>query len=266
MRSRASVKAHPLHPALIPFPFAFLTGAALFDGAWLLTGVESFTATAAHLTLAGIATGILAAIPGVIDYLYSVPPASSAKARATKHGAGNAAALVLFALAFWFRDPALNGTILTVGLELIGGALLAYSGWLGGTLVTRNLISVDHRYADKGRWQEATFTASPGEEIAVARVSDMKAGHMKLLHVNARRIALARTATGFHAIADGCTHRGASLAGGVLVGDTVHCLWHGSQFDVCTGAAVCGPAEDGVQTFVVRIEKDDVLLRIPKKP
>lgn len=93
----------------------------------------------------------------------------------------------------------------------------------------------------------------------------MKPGHMKLLHVNDRRIALARTATGFHAIADGCTHRGASLAGGVLVGDMVHCLWHGSQFDVCTGAAVCGPADKGVQTFVVRVEKDDVLLRIPKK-
>ncbi len=147
---------------------------------------------------------------------------------------------------------------------MAGAALMAYSGWLGGTLVTRNLISVDHRYADKGRWQEAAFTAQPGEEVAVAKTGDLKDGHMKLLHINGRRIALARTSSGFHAVDDGCTHRGGSLAGGVLIGDTVQCLWHGSQFDVKTGKALCGPAETGVETIAVRVDNDQVLVRIPK--
>lgn len=31
MRSRASIKGHPIHPALIPFAFAFLVGAFAFD-------------------------------------------------------------------------------------------------------------------------------------------------------------------------------------------------------------------------------------------
>ena len=97
----------------------------------------------------------------------------------------------------------------------------------------------------KGRWQEGTFAARPGDEIAVANASHLKEGHMKLIHVNSRRIALARTGTGFHAVDDGCSHRGGSRAGGVLIGDTVQCLWHGSQFDVKTGKAPCGPAEKG---------------------
>ena len=50
----------------------------------------------------------------------------------------------------------------------------------------------------------------------------------------------------------------------MLIGETVQCLWHGSQFDVRTGKAVCGPAEKGLQSFTVRVDRDQVLLRIPK--
>ena len=173
-------------------------------------------------------------------------------------------ALLLYVVAFWLREPDWNASVLTIALQEAGAALLGYSGWLGGTLVTRNLISVDHRYADKGRWQEGTFSGRAGDEIVVASADDVKDGQMKLLHVNGRRVALARTASGFHAIDDGCSHRGGSLAGGVLIGETVQCLWHGSQFDVRSVKAVCGPAKDGVDSFVVRVEREQVLLRIPK--
>ena len=264
MKSRASFRAHPLHPALIPFPFAFLSGAALFDAAAWVWGSDPLSVSAAHLTLAGIAGGLLAAVPGVIDYLHTVPPASSGKARATRHGALNVVALALFGLAFATRGTDWTATGLTLALEAVGVMVLGYAGWLGGTLVTRNLISVDHRYAGAGRWQEGIFIGRPGEDIVVATQTDLQDGHMKLLHVNGRRIALARTGDRYHAVDDGCTHRGGSLAGGVLVGHTVQCLWHGSQFDVRTGEVACGPAKKGVRTFDVRVEKGDVLLRIPK--
>lgn len=232
--------------------------------AWIWRS-DALSISAAHLTLAGIAGGLVAAVPGVIDYLYTVPPASSGKARAMRHGAGNVVALALFGLAFATREMDWTATGLTVVLEAVGVMVLGYAGWLGGTLVTRNLISVDHRYADAGKWQEATLTGRPGEEIVVATQPDLQDGHMKLLHVNGRRIALARTGDRYHAVDDGCSHRGASLAGGVLVGHTVHCLWHGSQFDVRTGEVSCGPARKGVRTFEVRVEKGDVLLRIPAR-
>lgn len=263
MRSRASFRAHPIHPALIPFPFAFLTFAALFDVAAMLWRAELWSLTAAYVALAGMITGVLAAIPGIIDYRHTVPPRSSAKVRATKHALGNTAALVLFAVAFVFRHPDWTASTITLLLQLAGLGVLSYAGWLGGTLVTRNLVSVDHRYADAGKWQEAAFTGKPGDEIVVARAADLKDGHMKLLHVNGRRIALARTADGYHAVDDGCSHRGASLAGGVLVGDTVQCLWHGSRFDVRTGAVTCGPAKTGIRVYAVRVDNGEVRLRVP---
>ncbi len=134
MQSKASVKAHPLHPALIPFPFAFLTGALLFDSAGLLLDRQDLWMTGAHLTLAGIGAGLLAAVPGAIDYLYTVPPGSSGQKRARTHAIGNVAALVLFAASWFLREADCTPTLATWFAEFAGTGLLAYSGWLGGTL------------------------------------------------------------------------------------------------------------------------------------
>ena len=155
MRSRAHYQSHPIHPALIPFPFAFLTGALIFDAIGVIRGAPAFWTTGGHLEVAGIAAGLLAAIPGLIDYVYTVPPASSAKTRATRHALGNVSALVLFAAAWLTRGAGWQPGVLTLVLEFVGAGVLAYSGYLGGTLVSRNLISVDHRYANAGKWQEA---------------------------------------------------------------------------------------------------------------
>lgn len=262
MRSRASFRSHPLHPALIPFPFAFLNGALLFDLAGWALDMPAFVATARHLAIAGIAFGLLAAVPGIVDYVYTVPPRSSGKRRARLHGSLNVAALALFAVSVWIRGGAPVPVV--IGLEALGAAALGYAGWLGGVLVNRNMIGVDHRYAEAGKWNEATLDASSGTLIA-ATGDELKPGQMKLLHVGDRRIVLGRTDTGYVAFDDRCTHRGASLAGGVLVGDIVHCLWHGSQFDVATGQVRCGPAKAGLSTYDVerRAGKVMVTLRTP---
>lgn len=266
MRSKAHYKAHPIHPALIPFPFAFLTGALLFDGLGYFAGRAAAGTTGAHLTLAGLAAGVLAAIPGAIDYLYSVPPLSSGKQRATRHALGNVTALALFAVAWFLRGSDWSPSGFTLVLETLGTAALFYSGYLGGTLVTRNMISVDHRYANAGKWQDSTLTATRGQSLVVGRKDDLEEDQMKLLRVNGRRIVLARTADGYTAFDDGCTHRGGSLAGGVLIGGTVQCLWHGSQFDVSNGAVSCGPAKKKIRVYDLEVSPDgDLLLLHPPK-
>jgi len=263
MRSRAHFRAHPIHPALIPFPFAFLWGAAIFDLLHLLSGRDDFTITASHLTVAGLIAGVLAAIPGAIDYLYAVPPQSSARQRATKHALGNTTALLLFLVAWFARNPDGTMATMTLVLELLGAAVMAWAGLLGGELVVRNMVSVDHRYADAGKWKETTVEGKVGEEVTVGSADELKDGHMKLLWVNGERIALAKTAEGYCAFQDRCTHRGASLAGGVLVGDTVHCLWHGSQFNVRTGEVACGPAKEKIKLFQAHVKENEVRLVIP---
>lgn len=261
MRSRASFRSHPIHPALIPFPFAFLNGALLFDLAGWALGMPAFVATARHLAIGGIAFGLLAAVPGIIDYIYTVPPQSSGKRRARLHGRLNAAALVLFAVSVWVRGDASEPVPVAIALEALGAAALGYAGWLGGVLVTRNMIGVDHRYAEAGKWNEATLDASADTVIA-ATEDELKPGQMKLLHVGDRRIVLGRTGDGYVAFDDRCTHRGASLAGGVLVGERVQCLWHGSQFDVATGEVRCGPAKTGLSTYDVQTRAGNVTVTL----
>ena len=260
MRSRASFQGHPIHPGLIPFPFAFLSGALLFDLLGWIIERPTFYATAAHLTVAGILAGLIAAIPGAIDYVYTMPPKSSGKKRATMHALLNIGALILFAAGWWMRDSTGAPSIATLAAEVVGAGGLFYSGWLGGTLVTRNMAGVDHRYANAGKWQDESVTATSGEPAVVGHVDDLEDDQMKLVRINGRRYVLARSNGKYTMCDDSCTHRGGSLAGGVLIDGVVQCLWHGSQFDVKTGEVRCGPAKRKIRTYEVKKEKDGRLL------
>lgn len=263
MKSKAVLLGHPLHPMLIPFPFAFLVGTLVFDAAGWLGDAPSLWITGAYLGLAGIATAILAALPGLVDYFYTVPPASSAKARATKHMLANLSAVTLFAAAWWIRGAIDARPEMTqLALEAVGIALLGAGGYLGGTLVTRNLIGVDHRYARAGKWHEEIVDARDNKTVVVAKRDELEVDQMKLLRVGERRIVLARTENGYVAFDDRCTHKGGSLAGGVMICGTVQCLWHGSQFDVSSGRVKAGPARTAIRVYGVDEEGNDVKLRL----
>ena len=268
MKSKAVIKGHPLHPMLIPFPFAFLTGAVAFDVLAWLARDQSFWTTGGYLLLAGIGTGLLAAVPGLIDYALVVPPRSSGKRRATRHLLSNAGALLLFGAAWLMRAPSVADAAAGVlALEALALALLAAGGWMGGTLVYRNQIGVDHRYAEAGKWREASIErAAEAGVVAIGRHDDLQVNQMKLLHVNGRRVVLGRTEQGYVAFEDRCTHRGASLADGALICGTVQCPWHGSQFDVASGRAQAGPAERPIETYEVRGAAGDLRVTLPGAP
>jgi uncharacterized protein YbjT (DUF2867 family)/nitrite reductase/ring-hydroxylating ferredoxin subunit len=53
-----------------------------------------------------------------------------------------------------------------------------------------------------------------------------------------------------------CTHRQGPLNEGKLDGSTVTCPWHGSQFNVCTGEVLRGPAKDPLKTYRVIVDGD----------
>jgi len=263
MRSKASFKGHPIHPALIPFPFAFLTGALLFDVAGRLADRPAWWTTGGHLAAAGVVAALVAAVPGFIDYLFTVPPESTGKRRATRHMLVNLSAVALFAAAWFIRRGASDApSAMVLALEAVAVALLAAGGWMGGVLVNRNQIGVDHRYAQAGKWREAAVEARPGAPVTVATADELKVNQMKLVRVGDRRIVLARTEEGYAAFDDRCTHRGGSLAGGAMVCGTVQCPWHGSQFDVRTGAVKAGPAEQGIRTYRAEEREREIRLML----
>ena len=128
------------------------------------------------------------------------------------------------------------------------------------------MISVNHRYADTpDNGRKETFTShSRAQELTVAQADELKDGQMKLL-LDQRPANRARPhVRGYCAFDDRCTHRGGSLAGGVLIGDTVQCLWHGSQFDVCTGEVLCRSAlARRSRSTTIGVRGEDVTLVAP---
>jgi nitrite reductase/ring-hydroxylating ferredoxin subunit/uncharacterized membrane protein len=256
VRSKASFRGHPIHPALIPFPFAFLYGAFLADVAGRVASRPLWWTIGAHLAVAGIVTALVAAVPGFIDYVYTVPPRSTGKRRATRHMLANLSAVALFAAAWWMRGSfdAMPGAT-QLAFEALGAALLGAGGWMGGVLVNRNQIGVDHRYAHAGKWREESVGPTAGKPVAVGRSDELRIDQMKLVRVGDRRIVLARTEQGYVAFDDRCTHRGGSLAGGVLICGTVQCPWHGSQFDARSGEVRAGPAKEPIGAH--RVEERD---------
>lgn len=55
---------------------------------------------------------------------------------------------------------------------------------------------------------------------------------------------------------DKCTHRQGPLSKGKLDGSTVTCPLHGSQFNVCTGEVLRGPATEPLKTYRVIVDAD----------
>ncbi|MGZ4839041.1 MAG: DUF2231 domain-containing protein, partial [Terriglobales bacterium] len=156
MRARAQIKSHPVHPFLVAFPIGLFITSFVFDVIGVLGGTSALWAAAWYCIIAGLCGGGLAAIPGAIDLFSVVPPNSSGRSRGYKHGVLNVVVIALFiAVAAHRAGPAAAPDGLSLLLSAIGIVVLAISGWLGGTLVYRNQIAVDHRYANAGstaRW------------------------------------------------------------------------------------------------------------------
>jgi nitrite reductase/ring-hydroxylating ferredoxin subunit/uncharacterized membrane protein len=269
MRSSAHVRGHPLHPMLIPFPFAYLFGSAVVDAWGRATGRPALFRTARQLNTMGLATAVAAAVPGLIDYTFAVPPRSSARTRATNHMMANLAALALFALARTGRGRNRDERApawWSLAAEMAGAGALAAGGWMGGTLVTRNQISIDHRHADAGTLR---VEAQPPERadiegwIDAGAADELKMEQMKLLRSGERRIVLARTERGYVAFDDRCTHKGGPLSDGAIVCDTVQCPWHGSQFDVRSGAVKHGPAEHPIDVYDTELRDGRIWVSLP---
>jgi uncharacterized membrane protein/nitrite reductase/ring-hydroxylating ferredoxin subunit len=260
MKSKVHIKGHPLHPILVGFPIAFFFAAFFFDVLAHFYHNPEYTLFGTYMVIGGLTFGLLAAVPGLIDFMYTIPPGSSAKKRGVKHGLLNVTVLVVFALALYLRTKPNRDPLFYLPTEFLGVVLLIFSGWLGGTLVYRNQIGVDIRYAGAGKWKEEFLDIKEGR-VLIAKTVELMENQMKLIHIGDKRIVVARTREGLVAFDDHCTHRGGSLASGTMICETVQCPWHGSQFDVKTGAVKSGPAKESIKAYNVVVEGEKAYLQ-----
>ncbi len=263
MRSRAQIRSHPIHPMLVSLPIGLWVASFVFDILAVTRVDASFAAAGFYAIIGGCIGAALAAVPGVIDLFTVVPPRSSAKTRGYLHGGLNVLALAVFiAVAAIRGGPAAmppNSSLLLSGLGVI---LLGASGWLGGTLVYRNQIGVDHLYANAGALKERTLR---GWDQPVCNQGELSDGQMMLARVGDLRVVVGRCSDGVFGFEDHCTHKGGPLSDGALVGCTVQCPWHGSQFDIKTGRVVAGPAKKKIEIYPIEIRNGEVYVS-PHRP
>jgi uncharacterized membrane protein len=143
MESKAKLFGHPIHPMLIVFPLGLLVTSVGFDIAYLIGGESRWADFSYWLIGIGIATGLLAAVFGLIDYL-AIPEGTRARRIGMLHGGGNAVVLGLFAVSFWLRSdnpmlPEATAIVLSIAAVLLAGV----TGWLGAELVYRLGIGED---------------------------------------------------------------------------------------------------------------------------
>lgn len=262
MRSKAAIQSHPIHPMLVAFPIGLFITSLIFDLIGTQRGNASLWAAGWYCVIAGLCFSVAAAIPGVIDLFSVVPPESSGRNRGYKHALLNLCMIAVFVAVAAHRGDAVtppDGVSLI--LSAIGVLLLIASGWLGATLVYRNQIGVDHRFANAGKSRTVVVDRWDGP---VCAESDLKEGQLLLAEIAGARIAIGRCDEGLVAFSDHCTHKGGPLSDGALVGCIVQCPWHGSQFNVRTGRVVNGPAEERIEAYDVETRDGKVFVR-PKR-
>jgi nitrite reductase/ring-hydroxylating ferredoxin subunit len=97
---------------------------------------------------------------------------------------------------------------------------------------------------------------------AVLEERELQGGVMRKIEVDGVPVVLSRSdSSKVCAIANTCTHRGGPLNDGEREGNVVTCPWHGSQFDLCSGEVLQGPAREPQQHFEARVRDGWVEVR-----
>jgi uncharacterized membrane protein len=129
---------------LIVFPLGLLTVAAIFDIIYISTHNGHWADVSYWMIASGIIGGLIAAVFGFIDWL-SIPEGTRAKYIGLIHGLSNFVVVLLFIVSWFMRraDPTAPTTT-AMALGWIGIVIALFGGWLGGELVYRLNVGVDH--------------------------------------------------------------------------------------------------------------------------
>jgi len=96
----------------------------------------------------------------------------------------------------------------------------------------------------------------------IAAIADIPPGEMRSFDLGLYNIVVAHTDAGFFAALDECTHDSAPISDGELDDGEVVCARHGARFELATGAVKAPPALVPLDTFELKIEGEDILIRL----
>ena len=242
----------PLHPGLTDVPVGAWTAALVLDGASALTGDEGFAAAADR----ALAVGTLAAIPTVATGLNDMRDlVGESRQVAMVHALLNVFGLSLTSASLLYRRAGRRGV--ARGLSASGYLMTSAAAHLGGLLSFGLGIRVNRTMGQ----------AAPESFVATIDASELEREKLREVDVGRVPVLLARAESGeVCALANTCTHLGGPLAEGSRDGDTVTCPWHGSRFDLLTGAVVEGPAVFAQPRLETRERDGKIEVGLPHSP
>jgi uncharacterized membrane protein len=145
VKAKVRLAGRSIHQMLVAFPLGLFVCAAIFDGIYAVSGYSRLTHTAYYMIGAGLISGFVAAVFGIVDFIF-VPRRTRAAAIGFVHGIGNFVVLIMFAASFALRrqdDIAHLPSRWALVLVALGTGVILVTGWLGGELVERLGVGVD---------------------------------------------------------------------------------------------------------------------------
>lgn len=246
---------HPLHPLLTDIPIGAWTFATLFDGLSLVAssrrGRRQAEDAADFLMGLGVASAVPTAIVGITDYSAIKEDAAAIGAL---HGAMNGLSLLVYAGSVVARRRRHRETGIILGLA--GMSLSTFAAWLGGELIYRKRVGVNH--AETPEKPEMWTAILPENELVEARP--------KRIEYEDQPVLLYRRGGTVYALSAVCSHAGGPLDEGTFYDGCVQCPWHDSVFELSDGHIVHGPATTPQPTYRARIEGGQVEIRVDAPP
>jgi len=98
------------------------------------------------------------------------------------------------------------------------------------------------------------------QPTTLGNIRDLPVGDTKVVKIADQEILLIHLDSGFFALRNHCIHGSCRLSNGVLKGETLRCLCHGSVFNVKTGEVLDGPATQPQPVYNVSVQDGEITL------
>ncbi len=98
--------------------------------------------------------------------------------------------------------------------------------------------------------------------VKIAKTTDLPDPGKETYEIDDSVVVLFHVGGQFYCLNDVCTHDGGPLGEGQLCGHAVACPRHGAQFDIRSGAPLTMPATEGTVMHEVKIDGDDIYIRL----
>jgi nitrite reductase/ring-hydroxylating ferredoxin subunit/uncharacterized membrane protein len=238
---------HPLHVVLTDVPIGSWTAAAVLDALEEMTGSRAIGRGADAAIAVGIVGAAGAAITGLADW--SKIGGGQPRRIGLAHALLNATATACYVTSLCLRRA--HSRRAGRRFALLGLIVSSVSAYLGGHLVYKEKIGVDH-----------TADYSPPEDfVSVLAEAELPENRLRRVDANGMPVLLVRRGDHIYAIAETCAHLGGPLSEGKLEDATVRCPWHGSRFSLEDGRVLEGPSVHAQPVLEVRVRDGQIEVR-----